>query len=153
MFKGDTALEEIDFPLLTAIYGGSGYNFMTNVSLSAAYLPKLIRGMPQEFAYCVNLKETDFSSLSAVENSMFKDCICLKKIRLPSVKRIGSSAFYRCRNLKTIDLSELREVPVLDNVNAFSGLPADYEILVGRIFPEMVSAAKWSQIASHLKQI
>ena len=41
VFKGDINLEEIDFPALTAIYGGNGYSFMTNVSLTAAYLPKL----------------------------------------------------------------------------------------------------------------
>jgi hypothetical protein len=41
VFKGDVALEEINFPQLTSIYGGNGYTFMTNVSLTSAYLPRL----------------------------------------------------------------------------------------------------------------
>jgi hypothetical protein len=41
VFKGDVSLEEVNFPQLTAIYGGYGYTFMTNVSLTSAYMPKL----------------------------------------------------------------------------------------------------------------
>lgn len=103
MFKGNVSLEEVNFPELTCISGdyldtstGKGYNFMTNMSLSSVIMPKLVSGMKSEFAYCINLKETDFSSLSSVEESMFRDCLCLKEIALPSVTVIKASAFYRC---------------------------------------------------------
>lgn len=64
--------------------------------------------------------------MSAVPASMFALCMSLKSIKLPSVKSIGEAAFSKCINLKIIDLSELDEVPVLANVNAFTGLPDDY---------------------------
>ena len=82
---GNVSLEQVDFPELTCISGnyeltstGMGYNFMTNLSLTSVNMPKLVSGMKSDFSYCVNLKDTDFSSLSAVEDSMFRDCLCLK---------------------------------------------------------------------------
>ena len=85
LFKGNVSLEQVDFPELTCISGnyeltstGMGYNFMTNLSLTSVNMPKLVSGMKSDFSYCVNLKDTDFSSLSAVEDSMFRDCLCLK---------------------------------------------------------------------------
>lgn len=158
VFKGNVSLEKIDFPNLTSISHTEvkGYTFMTNVSLSSAYLPKLVSAMPSEFSYCVNLKETNFSSLSAVENNMFRDCISLKTISLPKIKRIGSSAFYRCLNLQTIDLSNVKEVPTLDNINAFTGLPTTYEILVNaQLFSSYQIATNWksAKVKTHLKQV
>jgi len=85
VFKGDICLEEIDFPQLTAIYGGDGHTFMTNVSLTSACCPKLQTCLPSEFSYCVNLVKTDFSSLTAVPESMFRDCLSLRELRLPRV--------------------------------------------------------------------
>lgn len=64
--------------------------------------------------------------MSAVPASMFSLCMSLKSIKLPSVKSIDEAAFSKCINLKTIDLSKLDEVPMLANVNAFTGLPDDY---------------------------
>ena len=69
---------------------------MTNVSLSAAYCPKLIKGMKQDFSFCVNLKKTDFSNLSAIETDMFRECLSLKDIKFPNVKYIYSNAFVGC---------------------------------------------------------
>lgn len=152
VFKGDVALREVYFPELTAIYGGNGYTFMTNVSLSSAYMPKLKSCLGSEFAYCVNLKETDFSSLTAVTSRMFADCLCLKKLAFPKAKSIGEEAFYRCQNLKTIDLSKLDEVPTLANTNAFSGILVDYEVLVKQsMLDAFQTAPNWSLIADHLK--
>lgn len=152
VFKGDTSLEEISFPQLTAIYGGKGYDFLTNVSLTAAYLPKLESCLDQEFQCCVNLKNVDFSSLTAVTSKMFADCISLKEIKLPSVKKIAASGFNGCRSLKTIDISRLREAPVLDG--AFNGLPADYEILVShQLASKLSTAPNWDKIADHIKEV
>lgn len=154
VFKGDVRLEEINFPQLTSIYGGNGYTFMTNVSLTSAYLPKLETCLGSEFSYCVNLKKTDFSSLTTVPGSMFRDCISLKEIKLPKVKSIGASAFHRCQNLKTIDISRVKEVPTLASTNAFAGLPSDYEVLVDQaLAPKMRAAQSWSAIASHIRAV
>lgn len=90
VFKGNIKLEAVYFPQLTAIYGGNGYTFMTNVELTSAYCPKLVSCLPKEFAYCVNLKETNFSSLETVSDEMFRDCLSLKELKFPKVKKIGS---------------------------------------------------------------
>ena len=66
MFKGNARLEEAVFPQLTAIFASNGYNFQGCISLSTAYMPKLIQASPREFDGCVNLKNTEFGSLSAV---------------------------------------------------------------------------------------
>lgn len=147
-FKGDVSLREAVFPQLTAINSISGYNFQTCISLSNVYAPKLVKACNQEFQGCINLQKTDFSSLSAVPASMFALCMSLKSIKLPSVKSICSTAFNKCINLKTIDLSELDEVPALANVNAFTGLPDDYQILVkNSMLSQFRVAANWSNAA------
>lgn len=154
VFKGDISLQEIYFPELTAIDGGNGYTFMTNVSLSVAYCPKLIKGMKQDFSFCVNLKKTDFSNLSAIETDMFRQCLSLKDIKFPSVKYIYSNAFVGCQNLQKIDLSEVKTVPVLENINAFTGLPSDYKILIKKsLSAEFNNAPNWSLIKMHFKLI
>lgn len=144
MFKGNARLEEAVFPQLTAIFASNGYNFQGCISLSTAYMPKLIQASPREFDGCVNLKNTEFGSLSAVTTSMFQLCISLKSIKLPSVKSIGATAFNKCVNLRTIDLRGVKQVPTLANVNAFAGLPSDYRILVdGDMIGAFKSAANW----------
>lgn len=83
---------------------------------------------------------------------MFADCISLKEIKLPSVKKIAASGFSACRNLKTIDISRLREVPALDGT--FSGLPADYEILVDHsLVPKLKAAPNWNAIVDHIREV
>lgn len=161
IFKGNVNLEEVYFPHLTCISGdyvstdtGKGYNFMTNVSLTAAYLPKLMSGMTLDFAYCVNLISTDFSSLNAVEVDMFRDCISLKEIKLPKVKRIKERAFYRCQNLVKVDLSKNKSVPILDNKNAFSGMPASYEICVNKgMKQQFIAQDAWNEVATHIREV
>ena len=151
-FKANINLEEVYFPNLTTIStDNSGFTFQTCVSLSAAYMPKLVNCPPGEFAFCVNLVSTDFSSLSIVSEYMFDKCISLKEIKLPSVKHIQQYAFLGCKNLITIDLTKCNEVPILDNANAFDYLPSNYKILVNSSkINDFKNAQSWSEIKNHI---
>ena len=107
-FKGNTGMLRADYPELTSIRQDiepkKNYaTFSANMSLSSAYMPKLRKGNPKCFEFCVNLRKTDFRSLSAVESSMFYDCLSLKDISVsPDCSYVGTSAFYRCGQLRRI---------------------------------------------------
>lgn len=154
IFKGDINLEEVYFPNLTSITNSTtlsySSNFQTCISLSAAYMPKLVNCLPNDFAFCINLVSTDFSSLSVVPENMFEKCISLKEIKLPSVKLIQKGAFLGCNNLTTVDLSKCNEVPILENINAFPW-PTDYKILVNNSkINDFKRAPQWSEIKNHI---
>ena len=58
--------------------------------------------------------------------------------------------------MKTIDLSEVSEVPVLVNKNAFTGILVDYDILVSRnMLNAFKNASNWSNssVVNHIKAI
>ena len=58
--------------------------------------------------------------------------------------------------MKTIDLSEVSEVPLLTNINAFSGILVDYDILVSKsMLNAFKNASNWSNssVVNHIKAI
>ena len=155
-FKGNTGIERVYFPELSSITG-SYSTFSMNASLSSVYMPSVISCNNQCFEYCINLKETDFSSMLSTSSNLFRDCISLEEIKLPKIKYIAANTFNRCQNLKKIDFSGVKDqVPTLANVNAFSKLPDDYRIIVDKSMLEgFQNATNWkdSAVKSHITSI
>lgn len=154
-FKGNTGIESISFPELSSISGRYS-TFSMNCMLSSVEMPSLISCNNQCFEYCVNLKDVDFLSLLSSSTNMFKDNISLEQITLPKIKYIAAYTFNRCQNLQTIDLSRLDEVPELANINAFTGLPANYKVLVkNSMLSQFKAATNWKNatVINHITGI
>lgn len=78
--------------------------------------------------------------------SCFENDYSLRKIELPStINNIGSGVFRNCTCLQIIDLSKCTQIPVLQNVNAFTSCTAEIWI-PANLYNEWTSAANWNSI-------
>jgi len=85
--------------------------------------------------------------------SAFGDCYALTSIVIPDgITRIKDHCFNYSRNLAVIDFGTTRTtVPTLQYSNAFTGLPANYQIYVpADLLDSWKAASQWSGIASHI---
>lgn len=93
------------------------------------------------FKGCTSLTSVDFRAPSVITTvsggtitgqGCFEGCTALREITLPdSITTINARAFYGCTSLVKIDFGSTRAtVPTLNDVNAFTNLPANYKIVV-----------------------
>lgn len=151
------------------------YSFVYRQNLTYVALPSTIETIwAYAFQYCTNLEILDsadaFGSLTKIGDGAFWDtgftyfdiprgvdtlyqqtfayCEKLEKVSFNGrVTYIGDYAFYECKNLKRIDLSSTDVVPTLESVDAFYGLPSDYQIKVrSSLLDEFLSASNWASL-------
>lgn len=85
------------------------------------------------FYLCTSLTSITLSkNVQSIGNGAFNNCKSLTSIEIPdTVSSIGSSLFSNNNKLSEINFGNTRtSVPSLVNVNAFSGLPSTYKIIV-----------------------
>jgi hypothetical protein len=127
-FEGCTSLEELE--LRSAIYG------------------------KQLFRNCTNLKRVTFlSDTTSLADGFFGGCTALSNIKIPQgLKTIGASVFNNCSLLKEVSFLNHKNIPTLNNVNAFTGVHSQCEILVPTpLYNDWTSATNWSEIKDMIK--
>lgn len=105
------------------------------------------------FNNCYSLKKVVCNNTeTSISASLFGTCRSLTHYKADSrVTRVRAQAFYECLSLKLVDFTSLSAVPTLDNVNAFTGVPDDYIILVpDNLYNSWITANNWSNLTSHI---
>ena len=93
------------------------------------------------------------STIRIISAQAFMDCKGLTNINIPNnVSQIVGNTFNGCRSLSLIDFGNTRTtIPTLQNVNAFNGLPSNYQIAVpDALVDRWKTTRNWSSISSHI---
>ena len=131
-----------------------GYNAFSGSQLISVYIPdKIVTINGSAFSGCKLLKNIRLSrNLTTLGSNVFNTCSSLTQIDIPKeVMTIKAQIFGSCSSLKRVGFLEHTEVPVLENVNAFTGNPADMKIVVpDAIYDDWIAATNWSSFASKI---
>ena len=131
--------------------------FINCTGLTSVTIPNSVTDIGSSaFGYCTGL--TSFTipdNVTSIGNSAFQGCNSLTSVTIGNgVTSIGNQTFQNCSNLATIDFGTTRSsIPTLANVNAFTGLPANYQILVpSALLTDWKAANTWnnSAIVDHI---
>ena len=101
-------------------------------SLSSIIIPNSVSSIGNyAFYQCFSLKSITIpNSVSSIGGYVFVQCYSLTSITIPnSVTTIGSQAFSNCYGLGLVKFTPTTP-PSISNVNAWSGVPSDCNILV-----------------------
>ena len=150
----DTGLQSITIP--NSVVNVGGYLFRNCRSLQSATIGSGLTEIPLGCFYdCISLRSVTIGSgVTSIGSSVFYNT-GLNSITIPdNVTSIGYQAFSQSIGLTTIDFGTTRSsVPTLVNVNAFTNLPANYQILVpSALLTDWKAANKWnnSAIVDHI---
>jgi hypothetical protein len=119
------------------------YAFYNCYSLGSITIPDSVTTIEgYAFGVCDSLESIIIpDSVTTIEGYAFYNCYSLGSITIPdSVTSIGSNAFQNCYSLGSIKF-ESATPPAIQNVNAFTGVPADCAILVKSC--EYISASSY----------
>ena len=174
LFQGCHSLVSIAIPSTITLIGDSA--FTDCHSLVSIIIPSSVTSIGNYvFNNCYSLKSvTILSSITTINTLMFYNCYSLTSITIPSsVTSLGGSAFYGCTRLVSVTIpasvtsigdsafnncASLTIIycnsttpPTLANVNALSGINANYLIKVSAGSVAAYKAAtNWITIASHI---
>ena len=86
------------------------------------------------------------STVTEIMDYAFSNCKALTRMAFPAgLTKITDAVFNGCNGMKTFDFRRASAVPELTNVNAFSGVPADAEIIVpDSLYESWIAATNWS---------
>lgn len=134
---------------VTAI-GGSAFTGCS--SLSYIKIPNTVTTIQASFNNCINLTSITIPNSVTSIGSAFQGCTSLVKVKMSkNVRTISKQLFNNCVNLLTVDFSEYTEIPALENINAFNGLPNDCKIIVpDSLYEDWIVATNWSTYASYI---
>lgn len=127
--------------------------FYQCAALERLYLPFKSNSVGTNvFNNCLTLEHVDIAAKATIGSYMFYNCQKLVNVSIPKeVTTIAASAFYGCSSVKVFDFSNHTSVPTLENVNAFSNIPADCEFRVpAALYDEWKAATNWSTYASQI---
>lgn len=126
-------------------------------SLESISLPDTVVSVGRAaFQQCNGLQYANIgNSVTNLGQSAFVNCDALISITIPDgVTTIENYTFQYCTSLETIDFGTTRStIPTLGNINAFMGLPANYQILVpSALLTDWKAANNWkhSDIVDHI---
>ena len=165
--KGGTvtsgALTNVPNEILSIPSGGGGSSSLKAVvarqetptyDVSVSDLSGITRIGSYAFGYCTGLTSVEIpNSVTNIGGNAFIGCTGLTSLVIPdAVTIINAYTFRNCSNLATIDFGSTRStVPTLMNINAFSGCPNDYRILVpSSLLDTWKANASWSSISQHI---
>ena len=175
-FKQCYALEHIDMPSVKEV-DSAAFELCTNVvsvslpaavsvnvrafyrcdKLSSLYLPRVTTLKTYDnwgpidgaFTGITGLTSLSLPAATNLPHHAIKDCTSLKTVYIPSVSYIGEWAFENCGSLESIDFGATprESIPVLQNVNAFSGVTNTCKIIVPYAqYDAWRSAKAWSTL-------
>lgn len=92
------------------------------------------------------------SSTTILSAESFYGCLSLRKLVVPkSITSIQARCFNNCRKMKLYDFTHHEQVPTLENIDAFTGIPTDCEIRVPKALEaEWKQATNWSEYANQI---
>ena len=105
------------------------------------------------FAYCYSLASITIpDGVASIGSYAFYNCKSIAKVTVPNgVTSIGSAAFYSCYGMRYYDFSSCTSVPALSNINVFTNLPSDCQMLIpAALYDEWSTATNWSDYADHI---
>ena len=150
-FQGCWRLKNVTFPNnLNSIGDNAGrYTFITNLTFpnTLTYIGN------NAFSYCNKIKEITLpNSVTEIDSAAFSYCASLAKVLMSkNILTIPENTFENAKILKCIDFTEHESVPVLPNLNAFSGIQNDYKIVVpDSLYNDWIAATNWSSLTSHI---
>ena len=157
-FENCASLYAISLPNgLTAIGNGvfagcSQLSYFNAACTSDDHRSLILDGQLKAFAPAGVSTYTVPSTVTAVAPSAFARCSELTVVTLPSsIDQIGSKAFAECSKLAVVYVMD-QTPPVLENADAFSGLPADYVIFVyADVIDDYKAADGWKDVKEHIK--
>ena len=150
-FQGCSGLVTVDIPDAVAEIGWSTLrdcNSLRKINKSSS--TKLLASCCR---YCRSLVEAAIGhGASTIGTYQFDGCHSLSNVVITSpIQRIESLAFNNCYAMTEYDFTASTSVPTLENVNAFSNIPADCVIKVpAELYAEWVCATNWSVYADHI---
>lgn len=125
------------------------YAFAFCSGLTSVAIPSTVTSIEDNaFQSCPSMTSITLSeNINAIKTSTFAGCSALTSITIPdSVTSIAGKAFLSCSQLATIDFGTTRStIPTLAAVNAFNGLPSNYQILVpSELLTTWKATSPWS---------
>lgn len=128
-------------------------------SLETIYLGPTCRNISNNaFQYRKHLNTIyiDTDRMDGIYRCAFQACTALtvfRVLRPCSIGRIADMVFYGCKNLAEIDLTKCTNIPILNDITAFSGLPTGYVIRVPHaLYYDWLAAENWSLLTDHIVQ-
>lgn len=163
MFRSAPSLTHLDVSgwhtnSLTNLWYAFRESSLTSIDMSKLDLSK-VTNMNSMFYGCALLKKIDMtgSSLSSVttSTSMFQACPCITSIRIKDLSIVQANMFAQC-NKVTDFIFEGDTLPVLENVNAFSGnsfAQGQRIRFKASLVDEAKAATNWSTYADYIEAI
>lgn len=119
-------------------------------------LPPLVTTVPQYFVsdWTALVEVVLHDNIKRIDANGFRKMPSVKLLEFPTkLEYIGSKAFELCQSLETLDFSHADVIPTLASVDAFSGLAADYKIVVpSALYDRWIAETNWKDesIATHI---
>lgn len=117
------------------------------------YLHGLREIGPSSAIKCVSLNYVYIpETVHSINSSAFEGCETLPRVVLNGqISSVSARAFYGCTGMKFYDFTKCTEVPTLENINAFTNIPATCEIRVpAALYDEWIAATNWSTYAANI---
>ena len=130
------------------------YAFSSCCSLASITIPDSVTSIGSNaFYYFFSLASIIIpTGVTSIGDSVFSMCCSLASITIPDgVTSIGINAFQSCLGIRYYDFSACTDIPTLKNMNAFSGIPSDCQMLIpSALFDEWSIATNWATYASYM---
>lgn len=175
VFAYNSFTKAVIFPKTLTNFSNASHTFYSSSGVRVVSIPNGVTALPHYFVNATKLRKictpdtvtsywANFVSDSTVVlyfgisknvTSLGQRCAaatCVTEWKIPpSVNSIAAECFALNKSTKLYDFTEHTKVPTLENVNAFTEIPADCEIRVPAVLrDEWAAATNWATYASQI---
>ena len=130
------------------------HTFSYCYSISSIAIPSVVVFIGvYTFNYCYSLASITIpDGVKSIGTYTFNYCYSLASITIPDgVKTIDGYAFNYCYGMRYYDFSACTDIPTLSNINAFTNIPFDCNMLIpSALYDTWKSATNWATYASKM---
>ena len=130
------------------------HTFSYCYSISSIAIPSVVVFIGvYTFNYCYSLASITIpDGVKSIGTYTFNYCYSLASITIPDgVKTIDGYAFNYCYGMRYYDFSACTDIPTLSNINAFTNIPSDCNMLIpSALYDTWKSATNWANYASKM---
>ena len=130
------------------------HTFSYCYSISSIAIPSVVVFIGvYTFNYCYSLASITIpDGVKSIGTYTFNYCYSLVSVTIPdNVKSINGYAFNYCYGMRYYDFSACTDIPTLSNINAFTNIPSDCNMLIpSALYDTWKSATNWANYASKM---